>query len=248
MPERLTQNRITSDSSRFSLREEAFNLVKGEDGFYADKVTKEKFSKIDSTARPEFQKLAALILKGVINVSDIIKVGNNYYSHVQDFENIRSSNTNIMAEMQSDIIIIETVLEDNDHTFGDSFRFVPGEDSNFEVHNLRIDRKNGKLNFFDFGPAFPEEMYTGKENLSELEALLEENIMSDEFNIYFIKEILEKKIKILLSLYKESDFENFKKIIQKSGVKLKKDEQMILFYNIRLRLKALSNVLSRLES
>jgi len=52
---------------------------------------------------------------------------------------------------------------------------------------------------------------------------------------------------MLMGLFPDNEFQRFKKIVQKSEVKLTEEQQRILFNNLKLRLEVLSKVLLESE-
>jgi hypothetical protein len=258
MSKELIQQKITADPSKFSLREEALDLElegrdKGYRNIYFDRKTGERFYKIFSY-EAQVQKLLTLILKGVINISDIVKVGNNYYSHVQNFDNIKPGTENVLSEIEADLFIIKMVFEDNDH--GYYYNSVQ-KGAVVEHQNLRVSKKDNKFNIFDFGATKLDNLKFSRENFSDLEKMFKEEIKRQigiEHPEYLgftlpdkVLEILRKKVATLIGLCGDNEFGNFKEIIKKSGIELTEEEQRTLFYNIRLRLQALNKVLSELE-
>ncbi len=217
---------------------------------FVDKETGERFYKISH--RPESQRLLALILKGVINVSDIVKVGNEYYSHEQDFNNIKPSNEDIAAEATADLFIITQIFGDYDHEYYHSdsaqklLQTTEDQSNVVEHHNLRVDKANSRLNFYDFGkpwvfiiselgrPQFTTEMF-------EQQRLEMYSWTSTTLSI------LRKKSEILLGLFQKDEFGRFKKILEKSGYELSEEKQKSLFDEIKARLENINEVLSELE-
>lgn len=272
MPEKLPQTIKTADPSKFSLVEEALDLeLKGtetrpfifsdvygkEVRIYVDKATGERFHKI-SHERVARHKLLVLILKGIINVSDIVKVGNDYYSHEQNFDNILPTEGNVLDEMEADMIILGDVFRDYDHGYfnihNQNLITTSAKDPGavLENRNLRVDKDHTKLSFFDFDYFDLDRLLEKGEHLdiSELKRKFKNTLRHTQFapntNTERILSILKKKVGILLALFEDNEFERFTKIIQKSGIQLKEEGgERILFDNIRLRLQALSIVLSQ---
>lgn len=261
------------DPSKSSLREEAISCELGEyeenkfpisrEGFgknmfiYVDEKTGEKFHKIFPSSSAPLQKLVSLMLKGVINVSDIVKIGKNYYSHEQNFDHLDSSNKDIKAEIKADFFIINRIFEDYDHGYylhNNSQRIRTEKkispNSLLEHHNLLVDEKKGRLNFFDFGANKLKNYYSNEVDFLALEKEFEEDLanrIDKDPKRNEIIDILKKKVNILISLYSDNEFERFKKIIQKSGVQLGEEEQKVFFDYIKNKLNVLNKVLNKIN-
>lgn len=91
------------------------------------------------------ERVVALILKGIVNVSDLVRVqgesGVKYYSKVMEVEKTKDAT---MQEMQADLALIHILFKDVDHSF-------EGRDGG--DHNLIRDKSKKKIFFFDFGSA-----------------------------------------------------------------------------------------------
>lgn len=274
MSEGFPQTKIIADPSKFSLREEALSIEpKGtertfpipvgiagkETMIYIDDKTGEKFHKIDSRLAPS-QKLLSLILKGVINVSDIVKVGDDYYSHEQNFDYIEPSKEDIIAEVAADLFIIRRVFDDPDHKYYLKNDFSRAKiekkypNSVLEHHNLRVDEANKKLNFFDFEVYGNDWLHKIKiEKPKCIKKMFKREFTNKLFDSDLQKkrkdmtrDILRKKVDILVSLF--SDFITFKEMLRRSEVKLTEEEQQIIFNNIESRLQILSKALSKIKT
>lgn len=271
MFEKLAKKPIIADPSKFSLREEAlsiepkgaerrFSILVGAVGIertiYVDDETGEKFHKIDSSLAPS-QKLLSLILKGVINVSDVVRVGDDYYSHEQNFDHIEPGKEDIIAEMTADLFIIRRVFDDPDHKYFlknySSRARIEKEYPNsvLEHHNLRVDEANRKLNFFDFETYGNDWLHKIKvEKPKCIKKIFKKEfakkLFSSDLQRSATLDILRKKVDILVSLF--SGFVAFKEMLQRSEVKLTEEEQQIIFDKIILRLQILSKVLSKIKT
>ena len=85
MSEKLARQYKTVDPSTFSLLGgKTLDLERVAVRVYVDKTTGERFHQINSDDAGR-QKLLAMILKGTINVSDVVKVGDSYYSQREKF-------------------------------------------------------------------------------------------------------------------------------------------------------------------
>jgi len=271
MTEKFTQ-KITANPSQFSLREEALSLkLKGKEkkfpisrdgsgkdvSIYIDEETGEKFNKIITWSAP-WQKLISILLKGVVNVSDIVKVEYYYYSHEQNFNYLDSFQENTESEIKADCFIISRIFGDYDHVYyphGNSERKEAEKkifpSSILEHHNLLADEKRGKFSFFDFGATSLGKDYKNpKKNHPTLI-----NEIKEEITYYFDKDpkrneildILKRKVEILARLYSDDEFKRFEKIIQRSGVRLKEKEQKALYGYIKERLISLNKLLSEIN-
>jgi hypothetical protein len=269
MLEQIIKKSITADPSKFSLREEALDLkftgverkfplsysgqVKKTEG-YIDQETGEKFYKIDSF-NVSAHRLLSLILKGVVNVSDVVKVGDQYSSHEQNFNNLESKEENVVAEAEADIFIIKNIFGDPDHEYYPVNHFSRqkiqerGVDSKLEHHNLRINETEGKLSFFDLRSTYLVEDTSLTEDFLELEEKFQKEITKSKFATEknAVLDVVKKKVSILVSLFLDNEFTRFETIVKKSEVKLKEDKQRILFNKIKSRLQALNKVLSELN-
>ncbi|MEI7709674.1 MAG: hypothetical protein WCI76_03090 [bacterium] len=227
MPERIIQRSIM-DPSKSSLREEAFRpeFKTIEDRFpvslkgksrktpvYIDQKTGEKFHKLETNLhKASFQKLTALMLKGVVNVSDVLKIGSDYFSHEQDFEKIESSNRDVIVEMKADFFILRRIFGDQDHAYYPANNIIRVEaekqhpTSPAEHKNLLIDESKGKINFFDFHRTGLEYMATDIEDPSRLENMFKSVVSKKDKTVG----ILKKKVRLLISSL--SDFGRFRKI------------------------------------
>ena len=264
MPEKIATKPIIADPSKFSLREEALNLkFTGTErrfntidpGYrltevYVDTETGEKFHRIDRDG--SFQKFLSLLVKGVINVSDIVKIVNDYYTHEQNFDSIESGKENITIEMEADLFIIRCIFDDYDH----NFLLGPHPlklKKKVEHKNLIINESNSKLNFFDFHNAFYDYKRGIILNRLSLEKTFKKIFSDNNFelnpNKNKIIEILRRKLRFLSTLLGENELERFKKIIAKSGLNLEDKDRgpRVLFDDIRLRLQVLDEVLSELK-
>lgn len=100
---------------------------------------------------PATQQVVVRLLKGIINVSDIISIPNEeggvtYYSHIMPLDRIQEETSE--AELSADLFLMEFTFSDLDHAQGD--------ESNFE-------EKDGRIAHFDFGasqwfPIIPEDL------------------------------------------------------------------------------------------
>ncbi|HEV7702553.1 MAG TPA: hypothetical protein VGO63_03890 [Candidatus Paceibacterota bacterium] len=254
MFDRFFQKPIIGDPTKFSLREETLDLKpKHNDRFtYFDKKTGEKFYKILRESGP-YQKLVSLMLKGIVNVSDVIKIGDDYYSHKQNFGRIDSRKENIVPEIEADLVILQWVFLDGDHGYStdeEDYEYLEKNSSVAEHQNLLVDQKNKRFSFFDFGSNSLDVDYkipAAKEFLQRKEIFFLKSLMELAQHPNVIS-ILKNKVKILMDAYPDNDFETFQKIIQRSGVQLSKQEQKTLFSEIKSRLQVLDKILLELEN
>lgn len=217
---------------------------------YTDPKSGEKFIKIDAHKKPQSQKLVALILKGVVNVSDIIRVGDSYYSHVHKLENIGSSEyDNVLSEAEADRFILSEIVGDVDHTV---LVETKNDHDGYEIledgQNLRVDVVNRKVNFFDFSEndlvSLSSHQYDEASLRKTFERCIKFFIPGVNVDEAIVLKVIKRKVTLLFGLYRDMNFDNFKKMIKKSGMKLTEDEQQILFKNIKLRIRVLNEVLS----
>lgn len=199
-----------------------------------DKNTNEIYYEIDKNAYPEVQKLASLLLKGVVNSVDIVKVGERYYSHNQKSENIEKIIGNIDHEIKANEFILNFIFSDYDHDdfWGNKHSFPDPQVSGswLKHHNLMIDKNRQKLYYFDF------EKLADLNNINtELYKSQIKYSLSDDLLLDSKKDIL-NLIKNKLTLLSEFVFNNdkleiFQSIIKKSGAILSNDNfREFLFY------------------
>ncbi|MBU0998840.1 hypothetical protein KKG24_00815 [Patescibacteria group bacterium] len=258
------------DPSKSSLREEVLDLeFKGietkfslsdlRDGkeveVYVDKKTGEEFYKIYSENGPS-QRLLSMLLKGVINVSDVVRVRDEYYSHHQNL-NLVEASKDVKNEAKADLFIIFRVFGDSDHIYYEnSFDQKTLKAKNLkapiEHHNLILDEENKKLTIFDFHKPWIENIKISTEKTNAFYSYLEdffEDLILDRFGE--IKErnlvlpIIKRKVKMFLGLFSDEGFKMFEKMIKRSGVALDKKNQKDLFDNLKLRLEALAKALEK---
>jgi len=273
--EKFPKEPIRADPRNYSLRDEALDLellgtetqfpieykgVEKKNSIYINRATGEKFYKIRPDKVPD-QQLLSLILKSVVNVSDVVKVGDDYYSHKQNFDFIEpSEEKDIIPEVYADIFILTDLFRDNDHIYypADNADRVEMErkqsNSLLHHHNLLVDERNRKSNFFDFaGPMYSGSWLHKMKRTGNTPPYLKQKFNQSIDNKlglnphkYAILSILRKKVQILINLYKDA-FKTFKKQMQKSGVDLNEEEQRVVFDNIQLRLQALNEALSEIK-
>lgn len=271
MPAELLKPTEHVDPSKSSLTEEMIGPLIQQSGncithpengvkfdIYTDSKTGEKFLKIDDYKNPESQKLATLILKGIVNVSDVVKVGNSYYSHFQKLDCVESSKEgDILGELEADILLLELIVGDEDHKilFGESSKnsvFGDSPSSAYTIlkdrHNLRVDTNSGKLNFYDLkGNDLIAASYE-EESEEKLKKTFQQRIRYHSIRVNvekrIVMEILTRKVALLSSMYQWVDLEIFKKMVKRSGMRLAESNQEILFNNIKLRIAVLNQVLS----
>ncbi len=273
MLEKLPIQRL-GDPSKFSFREENLDLEKGgtinqynlsnsegssQVDVYVDKNTGEKFHKIKTGHNTENQKLAALIFKGIINVSDVVKVNGEFYSHIQNFDALESSKEEAVDETIADRFLLNMVLTDHDHynyPFSEQaldLAEIMSAKTEIVHHNLILDVKNNKLNFFDFGMAF---VNFDQNKVPDIASLVDEfkmkfkhnrQLFPPEINKNNIFSIIQKKVKLLLDQFAEHSFGRFQKIIKRSGVEIEESKQQIIFDSIRIRLLALDQAIKEIK-
>lgn len=126
-----------SDLEQVDINHYGYAVVRDTHGNRYVDVT-EKWGETGATER-----VVALILKGIVNVSDLVRVqgesGVKYYSKVME---VRKTKDATMQEMQADMALIHILFKDGDH----SFEGRDGKD-----HNLMRDKSKKKIFFFDFG-------------------------------------------------------------------------------------------------
>ncbi|MDB5244964.1 MAG: hypothetical protein JWN90_69 [Parcubacteria group bacterium] len=108
----------------------------------------DRYVQLDSSMSPERQQVIARMLKGIINVADIVTVENKkgleLYSRILPHEKIQRKST--QNEIVADQAILELVFGDYDRVVYEKYGM-----NDKEHHNLRIE--GGIGSFFDFGGA-----------------------------------------------------------------------------------------------
>jgi hypothetical protein len=218
MPDKTFPNPINADPSKFSLREEALNFNLVE----YDKYNRPVY--IDQETGERFYKI----------------------KFKQNFNKLESKNENIITEAEADSFILRNIFQDYDHSHSSSYGLKL-------QNNLIIDEETGKLSFFDFDTAsfdYESEYSQNPIDLkNQFEIMFQANFanFNSNPNRHNIIIILKKKINMLMGLFPDNEFQRFKKIVQKSEVKLTEEQQRILFNNLKLRLEVLSKVLLESE-
>lgn len=94
------------------------------------------------------QEVVARLLKGVINVADVVSVpverGREYFSKIMPHDQIDASSSEV--DIRADLEVISLVFNDQDRNFR-----MPHEYGGAFEHNLR--QEGGKVSHFDFGEA-----------------------------------------------------------------------------------------------
>ena len=154
--------KITPDPSISSIREEALNLKKrkilkifpSKDNIYIDKNTKERFFKIREEANAKQQRVIALLLKGIINVADVVKYKNDYFSHQYNINSVKSDNEGkFLSEIDADILILREVFDDGDKLYREEWS-RPGVGGWTEYRNMSVSNSEKKKYYFDFHVGF----------------------------------------------------------------------------------------------
>lgn len=110
----------------------------------------ERYIELSGKDLPPFsvavEQVVGRLLKGVVNISDIIAVhrangGNAYYSRIMPLDHIEKEVT--PEEFEADLQLLRSLLGDDEHNIADIDNFVSD---------------NGKTTYFDFGKArwFPD--------------------------------------------------------------------------------------------
>ena len=271
MIERFGQQQIDGDPSKFSFREEAvkkiepkgkekrFPIARGgepkETDIYIDQDG-ERFHKIPSDRKGQVatQRLVAFALKGVVNVSDIVKIGDEYYSHEQNLDKVEPSK-DMVNEAEADKLILGTIFEDRDHEYYRPENLLRQKIENgnpnslVEHQNVNVDEEKGSLNFYDFSEAMlrTDSMAQSSSDLAHLEKRYSAivNALPPNMDRSSVLYIVRQKVRLLLEQYQENEFNRFVKIVGRSGLKLDDQEQKNLFINLKLRLELLERVASK---
>lgn len=213
--------------------------INPENSSFLSREKTEKFYKLER--RPQAQCLVSCLAHGFVNVVQIVHEGNEYFSHIQKFED-KVGKENMEKEVISDKIILALIFCDDDHgdiaddDFSDNNtlnetnkeKFILDDRKEYEEesHNFLIDYKHGKYVFFDFGEAFSE-------NGTLAIFLREDDVLSKLFlysELPFYKEILENLI-VKTNLLLKTNFQDpsfFKAVIKRNEINL--DDSQFNFY------------------
>jgi hypothetical protein len=216
MKEKIPTNIPNPETS--SIREENLNLLPTEwteqYDIYRDKDSGELFHKIKND--PRKQKFISLLLKGTINVADIVTYHGGYYSHEQNIKNIIDRDPEfIKTDTEADLFILKHMFGDKDHS---KYNYIiKGEEEApdywRESSNVMTNRSNTKKYIFDFNAAT---LKGSDENqlLDEIKEYKKQNPNNAEE----VLSLVNKKCDLILknNLNKEQ-LESFKAIIKKSG-------------------------------
>lgn len=131
---------------------------------FREKNTGEEFFMIHK--HPELQRLVSYVVKGTINTSDVVKQGENYFSHKQKLENVPSGEDSYLEEIKADTFILKYIFGDYDHVYyqpGDSLRtsFLKKKDisentlraTDTEHRNTVVNQERKNAYYFDFEQA-----------------------------------------------------------------------------------------------
>ena len=231
------------------------SIHKGANGqrvVYKDKKTGEEFFLVNSN--PELQRLIIYVVKGIINVADIVKYNGKYFSHQQKLEDVAESNPFYLEEVSADKFILKYVFGDYDHVYYESddsrlqdflkqrkISLDVMQANNTEHRNIVVNDKINKHYFFDFDQSGSSGLGFG-EGIHSLQ-IQEEKIINDfknmiisvfekgDFDLKTI-EILNDKISTLIkNVFSPNQFERFKKMIDRSQTELK--EKAFDFYRFK---------------
>ena len=212
-----TQFERNINPEKSSIREEILELIETDNGAYLDKESGEIFHKIKKF--PETQRFVSLLLKGVINVSDIVEYNGEYFSHEQNIEKLNSSEPFSEDEINADRFILSTIFNDSDHyksIFTDHRNNI-NEWNKIEYYNLAIDKNTNKKYYYDFGAV--EFEYPNIKTPAQLEEYTE--MIRKYLQRYKPEElsIVHKKVGVLLqNLFNKNDYEHFKAIVERSNL------------------------------
>lgn len=239
-----------------SIREESLNLLPTEwterYDIYRDKDSGELFHKIKND--PRKQKFISLLLKGTINVADIVSYWGSYYSHEQNLNNIPVRDPEfIKADTEADLFILKHMFGDKDHGQYDYITKEEEEASDYwnESSNVMTNRSYTKKYIFDFNAA----TLKGSDQDRLLDEIKEYKKKNPN-NAEKILSLVNKKCDLILkNNLNEDQLESFKTIIKKSGFfgdrlpfsdrdqrPSTEEEIEKLFYNFIERFKLLYNI------
>lgn len=195
---------------------------------YKDKNTGEIYHQIFEY--PELQKFTALLLKGIMNVSDVIEINGKYFSHEQDSNSLKSKE-NYFEEILADLFILKEVIHDLDHRYYQLDKkqeiysmgsgIVP-EKSFIEHANLLVDENQKNFNIFDFHSSFSMLNKNNTLYLEELEKIYISALSNKEFqngNRKEILEIIDKKCsRFLEEVFNNKSSEFFDAVVKNSKI------------------------------
>jgi hypothetical protein len=181
-----------------------------------EKEESEKFQLLYD--KPQIQYLISNLARGPINIAQVVKKGDKYFSHHQKFDNLESKK-DIKTEFESDMLILNYVFYDNDHSYYK--RHINDEEIN-EHKNLIINKEENKGYIFDLDLAlytdFRENIDTkiGRENtVKSITAAINNNAV-------LAKNLFEKTNQLLEFNFKDKKF--FDSVILKTEVDLSSNE------------------------
>ncbi len=115
------------------------------EGVYSNVVVKDNqdiWYKLNPESTPARQQAASRLLKGIINVADIVKRGNAFYSKRMPHEHIDENVSE--EEARADLELLTLFLDDSDHTTAN----IPQLNST-SGHNMRMENDSATYHDFD---------------------------------------------------------------------------------------------------
>lgn len=172
-PSTFTPYNIELEEIEEDLRDDP-DYVRGETGhlkLFRDQDGNTYYERV--SAAPQNEYIISKLLKGVINVSDVVEVNGSYFSKNMDLEAIEEKTSG--PEQAADMILLYALFDDTDHKLGKRYS-----------KNAAI--KNGRATYFDFDVA---RIPTGNESNEHRNSLIEDLNNSED-----PESILQKAISI----------------------------------------------------
>lgn len=207
-----------ADPTTYSHLEEAVDFG-GYDHVYrrgkkiADLNSNEFFFKI--LKNPELQRFISLLSKGILHVSDVIKVGDHYFSKNMSLEKIQSSQK---MELKAEIFILNRLFYDWDKYTGNYYKG--------DLGNVNQDPK-GRFAHFDYNVATLSAPNPSPLSLRFITKIHGHSV-EDEKTLAETKRIIKEKIDMFRQRIDDEIF--FGSVIKKTGIGLQESVPGKLFF------------------
>lgn len=190
------------------------------DKFFRDRYTGELYIKIPTTSERknevEKQRFITSLVRPVINYAQVVKVGGEYYSHVQNLENVKSEEDEAVSFV-ADRVIMRSVWNDWDHVPHKKVSHISREDlPEVDVRqNVGFDKGLDKYYFYDAGNYdMKMEVTLGlRPEFGDTSRLKRVSLFTKEGITAFVKSVIDYEVGAVKN-WKESDI-NKKQIYEK---------------------------------
>jgi hypothetical protein len=241
------------DPSKSSIREENIKLKKNKvlnifpkkEEVFIDVNTKERFFEIKNNRNGHIQKMTSLLLKGIINSTDIVEHNDKYYSHAQKIKHLNATKEyEYNPEIIADMIILDKVFGDYDKKIHQSKPLGhPLIKDGWEGHqNIMVNDSEEKKYYFDFEYALqniiPFKNKTEEDFFKKSIFEIADNLIEDSKCTTFLI-IKEKTERFLQERFTDKEF--FLSVIKKSKCESKFNIEN-LFNALKRRLEIVSEV------